>query len=73
MGDKVDSTQPADQVADKTDPPYQALLPNLDNLSHSSFEKGTVSRRRINGALLMLALIPGVVLAVVFLPQLIDG
>ncbi|GAA1503755.1 hypothetical protein BJ978_000284 [Agromyces terreus] len=72
MGDKVDPSTPAEHVADR-EPPYQALLPNFDKLSHSSFEKGTVSRRRINGALLMLALIPVVVVAVIFVPQLIIG
>ncbi|GAA1760029.1 hypothetical protein [Agromyces humatus] len=73
MGDDDDSSQPAEQVANRPEPPYQALLPNLDKLSRSSFEKGTVSRRRINRALLMLALVPVVVLAVIFVPQFING
>ncbi|WDH77407.1 hypothetical protein PTQ19_07555 [Microbacterium esteraromaticum] len=73
MGDEDDSTPPAEQVANKPEPPYQALLPNLDKLSRSSFDKGTVSRRRINRALLVLALMPVVVLAVIFVPQLING
>ena len=73
MGDEVDSTPPADRVAERPEPPYQALLPNLDKLSRSSFDRGTVSRRRINRALLILALIPVAVLAAVFLPQLTNG
>ena len=56
---------------DKPEPPYQALLPEFDKMSRSSFEKGTVSRRRINRALLLLALIPIAVLGAVFLPQLL--
>jgi hypothetical protein len=40
-------------------------------MSRSSFEKGTVSRRRINRALLLLALISVAVLAAIFLPQLL--
>ena len=73
MGDEDDSTQPANGVADRPEPPYQALLPNLDKLSRSSFDKGTVSRRRINRALFILALIPVAVLAAIFLPQLINA
>jgi hypothetical protein len=45
------------------EPPYQALFPNLDRVSRSSFDPGTVSRRRINRALAVLGLI--VVTAVV--------
>lgn len=71
MGDEEDSAGSVERIAKKPEPPYQALLPDLDKLSRSSFEKGTVSRRRINRAgLLLLALIPVVVLAVIFLPQL---
>ena len=73
MGDEDDSTPLAEPVANKPEPPYQSLLPNLDKLSRSSFDKGTVSGRRINRALLILALIPVVVLAVIFVPQLING
>ncbi|WP_344292556.1 hypothetical protein [Agromyces neolithicus] len=73
MGDEEDSTPPANGVADRPEPPYQALLPNLDKLSRSSFDKGTVSRRRINRALLILALMAVAVLAVIFLPPLING
>lgn len=70
MGDEDDSTRPPERVSNKPEPPYQALLPEFDEMSRSSFEKGTVSRRRINRALLLLALIPVAVLAAVFLPQL---
>lgn len=73
MGDEVDSTSQADRVAERPEPPYQALLPNLDKLSRSSFDRGTVGRRRITRALLILALIPVALLAAVFLPQLING
>ena len=72
MGDVDDSTPPVDRVADRPEPPYQALLPNLDKLSRSSFDKGTVSRRRINRALLILALFPVAVLAAILLPQLVS-
>ncbi len=45
----AESTRPAAQ-----DPPLQALLPGLDRLSRSAFRKGTVSRRRIKWAILLL-------------------
>jgi hypothetical protein len=60
------------QDATKPEPPYQALFPNLDRVSRSSFDKGTVSRRRINRALAVLAILAAiVVLAVVLIPLLI--
>jgi hypothetical protein len=71
MGDDDEATRPTEGISNKPEPPYQALLPNLDKMSRSSFEKGTVSRRRINRALLLLALIPVAVLAAVLLPQLV--
>lgn len=71
MGDAQDPDRPADRNENRPEPPYQALLPNFDKMSRSSFERGTVSRRRINRALLLLVAIPVVVLAVVFLPQLL--
>ena len=71
MGDEDDSTRRPERTSNKPEPPYQALLPEFDKMSRSSFEKGTVSRRRINRAVLLLALIPIMVLAVVFLPQLL--
>lgn len=71
MGDEDDSARQVERVANKPEPAYQALLPNLDKMSRSSFEKGTVSRRRINRALLLLALILVAVLAVIFVPQLL--
>ena len=44
----------------REDPPYQAISPNLDRLSRSSVERGSVSRRRILRAVLILG---GVLLA----------
>jgi hypothetical protein len=41
----------------ETETPIQALLPNLDRVSRSSFRKGTVSRHRINVALVVLGLV----------------
>ncbi|MFC5931782.1 hypothetical protein E3O25_03095 [Cryobacterium sp. TMT1-3] len=41
------------------DPPFQALLPNLERMSPSTFRKGTVSRRRVNRALLVLLAVTG--------------
>lgn len=71
MGDEDDSTRPTERISNTMEPPYQALLPEFDKMSRSSFEKGTVSRRRIDRALLLLALIPLAVLAAVILPQLL--
>lgn len=52
------------------EPPYQALFPNLDRVSRSSFTSGTVSRRRINQALVLFGLIAAAAtLAAIFLPQ----
>ncbi|MCD2440775.1 hypothetical protein LQ757_00640 [Agromyces sp. SYSU K20354] len=73
MGDEDASAPSAERIPRGSEPPYQALLPNLDKVTRSSFAKGTVSRRRINRALLLLALIPLVVLAVIFVPQLVNG
>ena len=42
------------------DPPLQTLLPGFDRLSRSSFRKGTLSRRRINRAILLLIAVAGV-------------
>jgi hypothetical protein len=69
----VDDREPEQEsdAAPEKEPPYQALFPNLDRMSRSSFRKGTISRRRINRALAILALILVIVLAVVFLPQLV--
>lgn len=61
----------APRDASKPEPPYQALFPNLDRVSRSSFDKGTVSRRRINRALAVLAIVAVlVVLAIVLIPLL---
>jgi hypothetical protein len=65
--------EPGDEprAAAKPEPPYQALLPNLDRLSRSSFDRGTVSRRRINRALAVLGVVAAlVVLTVVLVPLL---
>lgn len=36
------------------EPPYEALFPNLDKVSRSSFDKGTLSHRRIKIAAVVL-------------------
>ena len=35
------------EVLQPGEPPFQALFPNLDRVSRSSWRRGTVSRRRI--------------------------
>lgn len=47
------------------DPPFQALLPGLDKVSRSAFRKGTVSRKRINRAVLLLVVVAGVTAALI--------
>lgn len=47
------------------DPPYQVITPNLDKLSASSMKQGSVSRRRIMRAVLVLVGVALVVTAVV--------
>ncbi|MDQ0577616.1 hypothetical protein [Agromyces albus] len=71
---KEDDREPEQEsdAAPEKEPPYQALFPNLDRMSRSSFRKGTISRRRINRSLAIFALILVVVLAVIFLPQLLS-
>ena len=64
---------PADPAAVDRDPPFQALFPNLDHVSRSSFAKGSVSRRRITRAAALLAVIPIVVVAAIVVPQLLNG
>jgi len=73
MRDEDDSAQGSDPSTGQADPPYQALLPNLDRMSHSSFAAGTVSRRRITRALLVLALVAVAILAAIFVPQIVNG
>ncbi len=72
MGNVDDARPPGDEPAPEKEPPYQALFPNLDHMSRSSFRRGTVSRRRINRALALIALIPVAILVVVLLLQLVD-
>jgi len=43
-----------DTLDGESNPPLQALYPNLDKMSRSSFTRGTVSRKRINTALAIL-------------------
>ncbi|WP_104166653.1 hypothetical protein [Cryobacterium sp. N22] len=38
------------ELLQPSEPPFQALFPNLDRVSRSSWHKGTVSRRRIGRA-----------------------
>jgi hypothetical protein len=73
MRDEVDAGGRGDQSASDADPPYQALLPNLDHVSRSSFAAGTVSRRRINRALLVLGMVAVAILAAVFVPQILGA
>jgi hypothetical protein len=73
MQDEDGSAGRDGQRSSESDPPYQALLPNLDHVSRSSFVAGTVSRRRINRALLVLGIVVVAILAVVFVPQVLSG
>lgn len=47
----------------------QAMYPNLDRVSRSVFRKGTLSRRRINRALLMLVVVAAIVAVLVLVNQ----
>lgn len=54
-----------DEIPPSSEPPFQAVTPNLDRFSRSSLEPGTLSRRRIlrSGialAVLLLVMIGGV-------------
>ncbi|MEF3403711.1 hypothetical protein [Agromyces sp. CCNWLW203] len=73
MRDEDDSAGRDGQPASQKDPPYQALMPNLDQVSRSSFAAGTVSRRRINRALVVLGVVAVAILAVVFVPLILGG
>ena len=63
-----DDGHPAEESisAAPQDPPFQALVPALDRVSRSAFRKGTVSRRRINRALLLLVAVAGITAALIF-------
>ena len=45
--------------------PYEALFPNLDKVSSSTFERGTLSRRRVMIALGILAAVAVVIVALI--------
>lgn len=47
------------------DPPLQAVLPGFERMSRSAFRKGTVSRQRINRAILLLVAVAFVTGAVI--------
>ncbi|KRC62663.1 hypothetical protein ASE14_02205 [Agromyces sp. Root81] len=71
MRDEDDSARRSDPITGQAEPPYQALLPNLDRMSHSSFAAGTVSRRRITRALLVLAVVTVAILAAVVVAPIV--
>ena len=73
MRDEDDSARPGEQTAGEAEPPYQALLPNLDRVSPSAFASGTVSRRRINRAQVVLATVALAIAAVVLVQLLAAG
>lgn len=73
MRDEDDSARPGERTTGEAEPPYQALLPNLDRVSPSAFATGTVSRRRINRALVVLATVALAIAAVVLVQLLAAG
>jgi hypothetical protein len=73
MRDEDDSARAGERIASEPEPPYQALLPRFDRVTRSSFTAGTVSRRRIDRALLILALVALGIVAVIVVPQFING
>ncbi|MFU8946107.1 hypothetical protein ACLRGF_05155 [Mycetocola zhadangensis] len=73
MANFNDESPEDDVSAEPADPPYQALFPNLDKVSRDSFRAGTVSRRRINRALVFLAVVIVAVIALVVLANVLFG
>ncbi|PPF64866.1 hypothetical protein C5E11_01975 [Clavibacter michiganensis] len=51
-------------AAPRKEAPYEALFPNLDKVSSSTFEKGTLSRRRV---MIALGILAAVAIAIVVL------
>ena len=49
--------------------PLPALYPQLDRVSRSVFRQGSLSRQRIDRAVVLLALVAAIVAALVFLSQ----
>lgn len=47
------------------EPPYQAIAPNLDKFSRASLQPGSVSRRRIGRAVIVLSVLLLAVIAFV--------
>jgi len=60
-----DQTTSAVPPEPSPEPSYVALFPNLDKVSRSSFEKGTLSRRRIRIAAIVLVIAFFAIVAVI--------
>ncbi|MBF4571986.1 hypothetical protein ITJ64_05600 [Herbiconiux sp. VKM Ac-1786] len=53
--------------------PFEALFPNLDKVSRSSFRKGSLSRRRTTIAAIVLGLVLIVVIGLILFSDTIFG
>lgn len=72
---QVNDDRPSTEVPTPSgqEPPYQALFPNLDKVSRASFRRGTLSRRRINIAEIVLGLVLIVVVGLVIFSDAFFG
>jgi hypothetical protein len=70
-----DDREPLDDpaAAPRKEAPYEALFPNLDKVSSSTFEKGTLSRRRVMIALGILAAVGIVIVLLIALSGALFG
>ena len=72
---QVHDDRPSTEVPPRSDqePPFEALFPNLDKVSRSSFRRGSLSRRRINIAAIVLGLVLIVVIGLILFSDTIFG
>jgi hypothetical protein len=71
----VDDDRPSTEALPRSGqaPPFEALFPNLDKVSRSSLRKGSLSRRRITIAAIVLGLVLIVVIGLILFSDAIFG
>jgi len=60
-------------AAPRKEAPYEALFPNLDKVSSSTFKKGTLSRRRVMIAVGILAAVAVVIVVLIVVSDAMFG
>lgn len=66
MDDEKHAEVPYDPTASNQDPFFTIVAPNLDGISRNSFQRGSVSRRRIiRAGILIVAILAGIAVVTV--------